>query len=275
MTRLLAHEVSFAYAGGVQALTRVSLSIDPGELICVLGPNGAGKSSLLKVLGGLLSPAEGAVEHNGTPLSSLSARERAQRVAVVPQWLARLPDLRVGDFVLGGRYGHLDRWRRAGDADHRAVRAALKAANVSDLVDRGLPTLSGGQRRRVLVARALAQEASFLLVDEPTSELDPEHQLSIFALLQRLSRDGRGVLVVTHDLNLASQYASRLLLLRNGRTAAEGVVNDVLDRKVLAEIYRAPFQSGVWPTSSGELRPFAVPWEGSTSQEPDPPMPHS
>ncbi len=262
MKHLSAKDISFSYGAGAHALTDVSVRLEPGEILCVLGPNGAGKSTLLKLLGGLLPPDRGVVQHAGEDLGSLLPRERARHVGVVPQFLSRIPDIRVDDFVLGGRYGHLDRWRRTCSSDHEAVRVALEQADVGELAQRALPTLSGGQRRRVMVARALAQEARFLLVDEPTAELDPEHQLSVFGLLQRLATAGHGVLVVTHDLNLASQFASRVHLLAKGETAAEGSVHEVLTSEVLTSTYRASFRCGTWPAANGKPRPYAVPWRG-------------
>ena len=260
MNVLRATAIQFGYVPSAPVLRDVSVDVEAGEVVCVLGPNGAGKSTLLKSLAGLLAPEEGAVSLDGEDLSRLDARRRAQRVAVVPQWLARVPEIRVGDFVLGGRYGHLDRWRRASAQDHASVRTSLEAAKIGDLAERSLPTLSGGQRRRAMVARALAQEARFLLVDEPTSELDPEHQLAIFGLLRELASSGHGVLVVTHDLNLASQFADRLVLLASGRVVVEGAPEAVLRDEILADVYAAPFQTGRWATRDGDPKPFAVPW---------------
>jgi iron complex transport system ATP-binding protein len=258
---LLARNISYSYGSETCALTDVSIRLEPGDFLCVLGPNGAGKSTLLKLLGGLLLPDSGIVQHAGENLRALLPRERARHVGVVPQFLSRIPDIRVDDFVLGGRYGHLDRWRRTSSSDHVAVRTAMEQADIGDLGQRALPTLSGGQRRRVMVARALAQEARFLLVDEPTAELDPEHQLSVFSLLQRLAANGHGILVVTHDLNLASQFASRVHLLAEGQTIAEGDVHEVLTSEVLSSTYRASFRCGTWPAADGQPRPYAVPWQ--------------
>ena len=181
-------------------------------------------------------------------------------MALVPQFLDAIPAVTVESFALGGRYGHLDAWRRANSKDHEAVELALREANVFDLRERLLAELSGGQRQRVLIARALAQEARYLLVDEPTSSLDPEHQLGVFTLLSRLASDGHGVVVVTHDLNLASQYADEIALMHSGRFVAVGAPSDVLKPEVLDPVYGAHFRFGTWGGAAGEERPFVLPW---------------
>ena len=208
VNNLLCDAVEYAYPGGEKVVDRASLTVAAGSLTCIIGPNGAGKSTLLKGMAGLLSVDGGAVMVDGGPVGALEARVRARTLALVPQFLDAIPAVTVESFVLGGRYGHLDAWRRARSVDHEAVLVALREAHVYELRDRLLAELSGGQRQRVLIARALAQEARYLLVDEPTSSLDPEHQLGVFTLLSRLAKEGHGVVVVTHDLNLASQYAA-------------------------------------------------------------------
>ena len=257
-----ATELAFAYEGGVRAVDGVSLALAPGEFVCAIGPNGAGKTTLLKLLAGLIDPDAGRVLSHGEPLAEVSKRERARRVAVVPQSLLALPEIRVEGFVRGGRYAHLSFWRREEPGDQRAVDRALEEADVADLRDRLLTELSGGQRQRVLVARALAQEARALLVDEPTSSLDPEHQLAVLDLLAGLADEGRAVLVVTHDLNLASQYATRIALLDAGRIAADGPTAEVLRPEVLCPVYGPDLRFGTWPVG-GEERPFVLPWRGA------------
>jgi len=249
------------YPGPLRALDGVSVEIRPGELVAAIGPNGAGKSTLVKALCGLLAPSAGRVLLEGRELDGFSPRERARRVAVVPQSLRALPDVLVESFVLGGRYGHLGPWRRGGPRDRAAVRAAMEQADVGDLGARLLANISGGQRQRVLIARALAQEAAFVLVDEPTSSLDPEHQLAVFELLAALTGEGRAVVVVTHDLNLASQFAGSILLMDAGRVAARGSPEDVLRPEVLEPVYGAHFRYGRLPAPGGAgERPFVLPW---------------
>ena len=261
MVTLAAHEVVFTWPDGPRAVDGVSLAIERGELVAVLGPNGAGKSTLLKLAAGLVEPDAGRVELDGRPLGGLSKRERARRVAVVPQALRALPDVTVATFVASGRYAYLDAWRRPSASDRGAVRRALERADVEDLGERLLTQLSGGQRQRVLVARALAQEADTLLVDEPTSSLDPEHQIAVFELLAELTCSGASVLTVTHDLNLASQFATTVALMDAGRIVARGGPEEVLRREVLEPVYGPHLRYGRWPAPRGDgERPFVVPW---------------
>jgi len=258
VSALAARRLGFAYDGGPRAVDGVDLAVEEGELLVVLGPNGSGKSTLLRLLAGLLRPQEGAVLVDGAPVAALAPRERARRLAVVPQALAALPDLSVEAFVLAGRYARMGRWSGARAADRQAVREALEAADVAALGARPLAELSGGQRQCVLVARALAQQAQRLLVDEPTAALDLQHQLRVFELLARLACEGRAVLVVTHDANLASQYASRVALLHGGRLRALGRPDEVLRREVLEPVYGPHLHFGALPDG----RPFVLPWMG-------------
>jgi iron complex transport system ATP-binding protein len=259
MVNLQARGVVHTYPGDVQALTGVDLELSAGEFVCVLGPNGAGKSTLLKVLGGLLEPTLGAVTLEGTPLAARSPRERARRLAMVPQVLAGLPDVTVRDFVAYGRYAYQGVFGRASAVDGRAIDGALAEADLADLGGRPLVELSGGQRQRALVARALAQEASLLLVDEPTTALDPGHQVAVLELLAGLARRERGVLVVTHDLNLASQFATRVVLLEAGAKVADGAPAAVLTRSVLEPVYGPDLRYEDWPVPGG-TRPVVLPW---------------
>ena len=259
---LLGRSLVHDYPGPLRAVDGVDLELAGGELVAVIGPNGAGKSTLLKLFCGLLEPASGAVLLDGAALRSLEVRERARRVAFVPQALGSLPEVAVAHFVLGGRYGHLGPWSRCSAHDLQVVRSAMGQADVEELGERSLTRISGGQLQRVLIARALAQEADSLLVDEPTSSLDPEHQLAIFSLLSRLAQEGRSVAVVTHDLNLASQFASRIVLLEAGRIAAAGTPDEVLRAEVLEPVYGAHFRYGRLPGHDGEERPFVLPWSG-------------
>jgi iron complex transport system ATP-binding protein len=261
MVTLAAHEVVFTWPDGPRAVDGVSLTLAHGELLAVLGPNGAGKSTLLKLAAGLERPDAGRIEIDGRPLRELGQRERARRIAVVPQSLRALPDVTVEVFVASGRYAYLDAWRRGSPGDRGAVREALERADVEDLAQRLLTQLSGGQRQRVLIARALAQQAQVLLVDEPTSSLDPEHQIAVFELLAELTCAGASVLTVTHDLNLASQFATTIALMDAGRIVARGGPEEVLRREVLEPVYGSHLRYGRWPAPRGDgERPFVVPW---------------
>jgi iron complex transport system ATP-binding protein len=260
VNRLDCAGVSYSYPDGTAAVDGASLSVEEGALVCVIGPNGAGKSTLLKGMAGLLPLDRGDVKVNGALVSGLDSRARARTLALVPQFLDAIPALTVESFVMGGRYGHLDTWRRADKADQEAVQAALEDAHVSDLGERLLGEISGGQRQRVLIARALAQEASYLLVDEPTSSLDPEHQLGVFGLLKGLAGSGRGVCVVTHDLNLASQFADRVALMQDGDFVSVGSPDELFTPEVLEPVYGAHFRFASWSMGGDGERPVVVPW---------------
>jgi iron complex transport system ATP-binding protein len=253
------------YPGPLRALDGIDVSLGPGELVALIGPNGSGKSTLQKCLSGLLAPSAGEVLVDGQPLAVLEDRQRARRLAVVPQFLPALHDIAVRDFVLGGRYAHFGRWQGPGPVDRAAVDAALGAADVADLARRWMSELSGGQRQRVLVARALAQEARYLVVDEPTTSLDPEHQLQVFELIARAVRGGRAALVATHDLNLAAQFATRIVLLERGRVRADGSVAGVLTPAVLQPVYGASLRFGTFRAEGGAERPCVIPWRGDAA----------
>ena len=268
---LRATGIEYAYPGDdtgpVHALAGVDLALNDGELLAVIGPNGSGKSTLLRCLGGLLAPQAGSVELRGRALADYPERERALQIALVPQYLPALPDVLVTDFVLGGRYAHMGRWAGPSTVDQRAVGLALEAADVADLSGRLMTELSGGQRQRVLVARALAQEARVWLVDEPTASLDPEHQIHVFTLISRTVQHDRAAVVVTHDLNLASQFATRLALVDGGKLVAQGSVDEVLRREVLEPVYGSALHFGTRRHVDGSMRPFVLPWVGGQSEE--------
>jgi ABC-type cobalamin/Fe3+-siderophores transport system ATPase subunit len=266
VTEIRARDVEFSYpADGVEsvpALRGINLDVRAGELLAILGPNGAGKSTLLRLLAGLLVPTRGEVHSDERALSSFSARERARRIAFVPQSLTALPEVTVEAYVGYGRYAHRGLLQTATPADRQAVQAALLAADLDELAARPLAELSGGQRQRALIARALAQEAQTLLVDEPTNALDPEHQLRIFDLLAELCAAGRAVVVVTHDLNLASQFAQRAMLLDAGHTVTTADIAAVLCPEILQPVYGYQLRFGSLPAPrGGGERPFVLPWK--------------
>ena len=264
VTALAAHALVHDYPGGRRALGGIELALAPGELVCVVGPNGSGKSTLLRLCAGLLAPSAGVLELDGRPLAAFTPRARARRLAFVPQALRALPDLDAQGFVLGGRYAHRSRWAgvlaRESRADRAVVARALAEADAGELGARRLDELSLGQFQRVLVARALAQEAPLLLFDEPTAALDPEHQVRTFLLLERLVAAGKSALIVTHELNLASRFAQRCLVLQQGRLAAEGPPAEVLRPAILGPVFGPHLHYGrVGPEGAGG-RPLIVPW---------------
>ena len=261
MSLLELSDVSLRYPGtSCDVLADVELTVEAGELLCVLGPNGAGKSSLLRVAGGLV-PAQGKVTFEGRPLRELASRERARAIATVPQGLAPPLDTRVRDFVLAGRYAHVPRFAAERGSDREAVREALERVDSTGWEERLVTELSGGQFQRVLLARALAQEARLLLVDEPTTALDPAHQVIVFELLRRLVDDGASAVVATHDLSLASAFSDRLLLLEGGTVQALGSPREVLVEEHLVATYgRSLFLGSAPVPGRAEERPFVVSW---------------
>jgi iron complex transport system ATP-binding protein len=259
VTRIEARDLAHTYPDGTRALDGVRLALEGGELLAVIGPNGSGKSTLLRCLAGLLAPSSGDVLLDGANVRALTPRQRARSLAVVPQYLPALPELAALDFVLGGRYAHAPRFAGVRPADLQASRAALERADAADLAERSMGALSGGQRQRVLFARALAQEAGLVLLDEPTSFLDPRHQLAAFALIASACRGTRAALVVTHDLNLASQFATRLALLDRGRLVAQGAPEEILRPEVLEPVYGPCLYFGrMQGAGSGSV--FVLPW---------------
>ncbi|HSS74138.1 MAG TPA: ABC transporter ATP-binding protein [Gaiellaceae bacterium] len=217
----------------------VSFSVEHGEWVTLIGPNGAGKSTLLRALAGLVDHS-GTVELDGDPIRRLGRREIARRVAVVPQAPLLPVGMTVREYVLLGRTPYVSYAGREGAHDHAAVEQALARLDLGELVERELGTLSGGERQRAVLARALAQEAPLLLLDEPTTALDAGRQQEALELIDTLRLDaGLTVVAAMHDLTLAGQYAPRMLLLSNGRVVAQGAPSEVLTEALVAEHYGA------------------------------------
>jgi iron complex transport system ATP-binding protein len=225
--------------GGRAVVRDVSTVVERGSWVALIGPNGAGKTSLLRAIAGLL-PCEGEVTLLGEPASELDRRERARRLAVVPQDPETPPWLTVAEYVLLGRTPYLGPLAREGGDDRDATARALARLELEPFADRTLGTLSGGERQRVVVARALAQEASIVLLDEPTAALDIGHQQQALELLDALrAADGLTLVAAMHDLTLAALYADRVLLLSDGVIVADGAPGEVLTEDALAAHYGA------------------------------------
>lgn len=233
--------VSLRYPGAARsALDAVSLEISPATCTAVIGPNGSGKSTLLRILLGVQRLDVGCVWFGDRPLSTWDRNAMARVVGVVSQAEDSPFPVTVRELVAMGRYPHLGPWRRESQQDHRAVQEAMRRCDVSVFAERLVDTLSGGERQRARLARALAQEPTLLALDEPTAALDIAHEMIIWELLRELSRGGVTVLVVTHNLNLAARYAHRLVLLDQGRIAAQGPPDDVLTRDHVERVYGWP-----------------------------------
>jgi iron complex transport system ATP-binding protein len=230
-------DVSFAY-GERRVLDAVSLAVAPGERFGLLGPTGSGKSTLIRLCSGVLRPTGGHVSLGGRDLASIDPRTRARNIAVVPQETALDFPFSVLEVVLMGRTPHLGGFGFEGDRDVAAAARAMERTGVADLAGRFFHELSGGEKQRVVIARALAQEAEVLLLDEPTTFLDIRHVVEIFDLLASLSEDqGITLLVVLHDLNLAALYLERMAFLKAGRLHACGAPEEVLSYRTIREVY--------------------------------------
>lgn len=218
----------------------VSLSVAPGELVGLLGPNGSGKTTLLLVLSGVLPPRSGTVTLDGSPLRRLRPRERARRIAAVPQRPEHLPDLDALSLTLMGRYPHTTLLGGYGPEDHAAAHAALHDTGCAHLAMRPARTLSGGELQRVFLARALAQGADTLLLDEITAGLDMARALDILDLLHARRASGTRIVAAVHDLNLAALYCTRLVFLKRGRVVQDGPVDRIFTAETLSDVYETP-----------------------------------
>ncbi len=223
--------------GGRAVLDGVSLVAAPGALVGLIGPNAAGKTSLVRLLAGLAVPDAGRVTLDGRPLSALGPVARARAVAYLEQDAVCHWPLAVRRLVALGRLPWLGPFARPGPADAAAIDRALADAEIAPLADRPVTTLSGGERARVFLARALAGVPRVLLADEPVASLDPYHQMKVMELLRAQAARGGAVVAVLHDLTLAARFCDRLVLLDRGRVVAEGAPPAVLTAETLARVY--------------------------------------
>lgn len=249
MTQLEAHGIHI-HLGERPILEDMDFAVAAGEMVGVLGPNGAGKSTLIRALAGLL-PCPG-IRLDGIDLATLPPRERARRMAYLPQSAVAHWPVPSREVVALGRMPH----RPSPARDRRAIDQAMAEADVAHLADRAFTTLSGGERARVLLARALAVQAPVLLADEPIAHLDPSHQLGVLDLLRSRARQGDAVVVVLHDLALAARTCDRIYVLHRGRIAASGRAKDILSDALLASVFGITALRG-----ERDGRPFLVPWE--------------
>ncbi len=232
--------LSVAY-NGHDILGEITLRVSPGSIMAVIGPNGAGKTTLIRTISGVLAPRQGKIFVDGIDLSGLTAAQRARYLAVVPQ-ARQLPSaFTVQQSVLLGRTPYLGWLGRTKAIDHRLVEMALEQTRLTALSERRVGELSGGEQQRVLLARALAQDTPILLLDEPTTHLDLEHQSNFFNLVHKLTVDKRlAVLLVLHDLNLAGLYADLVALLVDGHIHISGTPQEVLTQSNLRAVYNVP-----------------------------------
>ena len=245
---LKVEQVSYAYAATDRsapefALGPASFEVRQRELVAILGPNASGKSTLLGLLAGLHKPLSGRIEVGGIEVGTLDARSRAQRIALVQQESELLFPLRVWEYVLQGRYPYGRRLRFESEEDCLLAGNALAQVGADALRNRWMDQLSGGEKQRVILARALAQQPSLLLLDEPTQHLDIGGKVELLRRLRRLADENRyTVLVVTHELNLAAEFSDRIVLLHKGKCLRVGTPGEVYDRGLLEEVFEAPLE---------------------------------
>lgn len=236
---LEAREISVNYGERV-AVARISLRAEPGEITAIIGPNGAGKSTLMRALNGALQPASGEIKLEGKPLSAFARRAIGRRIAVVAQEAELRFPVTVLEFVLGGRYAWsgMGAWGWETEQDVLVAEEVLRETELEDFRARLMSELSGGERQRAVLARALCTEAGILLLDEPTANLDLAHQATVLQLVRaRCDHKRAAAVVVTHDINLAAEFADNVLLLLQGRTIASGNPREVLTPELLREVF--------------------------------------
>jgi ABC-type cobalamin/Fe3+-siderophores transport system ATPase subunit len=234
---LEAKNISVGY-GSREVLRDVSMFLRSGEIVGLLGANGAGKSTLIRALNGTVPVTSGEIFIEEEPISRMSRRRIARKISVVAQENETRFPITVLEFVLSGRfaYGNAYGWETKDDDDH--ARAALADCDLDNYGDRRLNQLSGGERQRAVLARAVAADTPILLLDEPTANLDIAHQAMMFRLVrERCKTRNMSAVVITHDLNLASEFADRILLLHGERIAAEGTADDVLNKEIVREVF--------------------------------------
>lgn len=233
--KLFVRKLTYSHAS-IPALFDVSATFAPGRLSVILGPNGAGKSTLLACLSGLLKPDSGDVTLGETGIADMPANLRARAIGLLPQSAETHWAIGSEALVALGRYPH-QKGLGVSPADHAAVAAAMAATDTTAFADRSVTELSGGERARVLMARVLAGEPSWILADEPLANLDPGHQIGMLTLLRAQADAGKGVIAVLHDLQYTARFADHIVLLDKGRLVVEGTSADVLTQRNLADVY--------------------------------------
>jgi len=261
--RLSVEQVSYAYAPNPSqaplfTLEAMSFQARPGELVAILGPNASGKSTLLKLISGSLAPLSGRIFLNGFETHSLPVKTRAQRIALVQQESRLLFPSRAWEFVMQGRHPYGGGLRFESEEDILIANNALAQVGATELADRWMDKISGGEKQRVILARALAQQPLLLLLDEPTLHLDIGAQVDLLESLRRLAAQNRyTVVVVTHELNLAGEYADQVVLLQRGKCLRVGPPATVLQREILEQVFQAPLSVEITPSGRPRVTLFS------------------
>jgi iron complex transport system ATP-binding protein len=249
---LVADSISVSYDGR-EVLSGVSLNVNDGKAIVLLGANGAGKTTLIRAMNGTVPLASGKIELNGRNLSELPRREIAHNVAVVAQENETRFPVTVLEFVLSGRFVHGSAFGWETDDDVESAMDALEKCDLTDFESRLMNHLSGGERQRVVLARAIATDARVLLLDEPTANLDLAHQAMMFRLVRRRCKDGASAVVITHDMNLAAEFADEIVMLNDGRIVAKGAPAEVLTAENVRNVFNVDVMLDRNP-ASGNVR---------------------
>jgi iron complex transport system ATP-binding protein len=261
--RLSVEQVSYAYSPNptqapVFTLEALSFQAKPGEIVAVLGPNASGKSTLLKLISGELQPLSGRIFLNNFVVHSLPTKTRAQRIALVQQESALLFPSLVWEFVLQGRHPYGRSLRFESDDDVTIAKNALAQVGAAHLSDRRMDKISGGEKQRVILARALSQQPLLLLLDEPTLHLDIGAQVDLLETLRRLAAENRySVVVVTHELNLAGEYADQVVLMQKGKCLRVGTPASVYQRELLEQVFQAPLSVAIAPSGRPRVTLFS------------------
>jgi iron complex transport system ATP-binding protein len=238
---------------GKDILKEVSFAVTRGEFVSIIGPNGAGKSTLVKCLLRIFIGGGGAILIKGNPLESYNQRELAKIISYVPQTGEIIPPFTGYEFVLMGRYPYLSPLSSPKKDDHKAVMEALMLTGTDEFSERELSTLSGGERQKVFIAAALAQGSEIMLLDEPTTFLDPKHQYDILKILRKLNEYGVTIIAVTHDINHAVLFSRRILGIKEGKMVFDGPPEGVMKNETLYELYERPFTFIVHPKTGMPL----------------------
>jgi iron complex transport system ATP-binding protein len=239
--------VWFAYDAATPALKGVNLAVAGGESVALIGPNGSGKSTLLKVVSGVLRPEDGTVHLDDASIGSLSVRQIARCLAMVEQERTMGFDFTVREVVAMGRIPHRGRFAGETAEDRQAIHRALELADVRELAERSIRAVSGGERQRVYLGLALAQEPDVLLLDEPTTHLDLRHQVQFMSIVQERVQAGMTVLIAIHDLTLAAQAADRIALMGEGRIVVTGTPSEVLTPSNVRRVFNVEAVVGEHP----------------------------
>lgn len=243
-------DISFSF-NVKKVLDNISISVDKGSFFSIVGPNGSGKSTLLKVISSILKPQQGVIMLDSRDISGLSSREVAKSLSFVPQNTSFEFDFKVSDVVLMGRYPYIRRLRGETALDHRLAETAMKYTNTDSLADRSFMELSGGERQRVILAQALAQEPKILLLDEPVSHLDLQHQVEILNLIKKMCIDKElTVVAVLHDLNMAATYSDYVIMMKDGELIHQGTPYETLTVENIREIFNTEVHISVSPITN-------------------------